>query len=92
MGRCKKRRCCRLLSNERLYKPIAVPMNDISIIEIGYDEFEAMRLCDTEDNSQIEASEKMKISRGTIQRLLGNGRKKIILAILQNKAIKINNK
>jgi len=63
----------------------------LEIIEINIDEFEAIRLCDFDKLSQIEAAEKMSVSRGTIQRLLETGRYKIIEALLNNKILKINN-
>jgi uncharacterized protein len=89
MGRCKKNRCCRTLPGERLFKPAAVPMSQLIIKEVEADEFEAMRLCDIEEKSQIDAAAAMKISRGTIQRLLSGGRKKIITALLEQHVIKI---
>jgi len=91
MGRNKKNRCCRHLKTGKIYKPVAIPLTDIDIIEINLDEFEAIRLCDHEGRSQISAADKMSISRGTIQRLLESGRYKIINAILNNNALKINN-
>ena len=51
-----------------------------------------MRICDYEGLSQIEASALMGISRGTVQRLLNSGRKKIIDSFLTEKAIAIKNK
>ncbi|MEG8946963.1 DUF134 domain-containing protein [Rosettibacter firmus] len=92
MPRCKKNRCCRFLDSERIYKPIAIPLKELQIVEIFIDEFEAVRLCDYEKLSQIEASEKMKISRGTVQRLLESGRFKIVDALLNKKVLKINSK
>lgn len=92
MPRCKKNRCCRFLDSERIYKPIAIPLRELQIVEIFIDEFEAVRLCDYEKLSQIEASEKMKISRGTVQRLLESGRFKIVDALLNKKVLKINSK
>lgn len=91
MARCKKRRCCRFLDGEKVFKPISFRFREIEIVNIFLDEFEAIRLCDHEKLSQIEAAEKMKISRGTVQRLLESGRFKIVDAILKNKGIKIIN-
>ncbi|HOV13320.1 MAG TPA: DUF134 domain-containing protein [Spirochaetota bacterium] len=91
MPRCRKRRCCRLLESDKIFKPRGVPSDQLELIEVYIDEFEAVRLCDFDKLSQIEASEKMKISRGTIQRLLESGRFKIINALLNNKILKINN-
>lgn len=90
MPRCKKNRCCRFLDSEKIFKPKSVPLSDLNITEIFIDEFEAVRLCDHEGLSQIEAGEKMEISRGTVQRLLESGRFKIIDALLNDKALKIN--
>ena len=53
------------------------------------DEFEAMRLCDLDGLEQGEAGEKMGVSRGTIQRLLDTGRKKLIQALVERKSIQI---
>lgn len=92
MPRFKKNRCCRFLDSEKIYKPRAIPFDKLQVIEIFIDEFEAVRLCDHDKFNQIEASEKMNISRGTIQRLLEAGRFKIIDALLNNKVLKINNK
>ncbi len=91
MPRCKKERCCRRLDGERIFKPLIVPWEELEIVGIDLDEFEAMRLCDLEGKSQIEASEAMQISRGTVQRLLQSGRMKIVDALLHSKGLKIKN-
>lgn len=91
MPRCKKKRCCRHLDGEKVFKPIGLPLKEIEMVEIELDEFEAIRLCDLEGKSQIEASEVMQVSRGTIQRLLASGRKKLVGALLESKSIKIKN-
>ena len=67
-------------------------MKEIQVNNIEADEFEAIRICDYEGQSQIEASALMEISRGTVQRLLNSGRKKIIDSFLNKKAIIIKNK
>lgn len=90
--RCRKNRHCRFLSSEKMFKPIGIPMSTLEQIEINLDEFESMRLCDYENLNQIEAASKMGISRGTIQRLLTSGRKKLIEALLNSKGITIKNK
>ena len=91
MPRCKKQRCCRILNDERIFKPTGIPMSNLEINEIEIDELEAVRLCDYEGKSQIETAEIMKISRGTVQRLLNSGRKKILDGLLHLKAIKLKN-
>jgi len=89
MGRCKKNRFCRLLDGERVYKPAAMPINKLSVIELEPDEFEAVRISDYENKSQIEGAELMEISRGTYQRILESGRRKILDFLLNNNALKI---
>lgn len=91
MPRCKKQRCCRLLENERIFKPTGIPLSEMEIIDIEIDEIEAVRLCDYEGKSQIETAEIMEISRGTVQRLLNSGRRKILDGLLHLKAIKLKN-
>lgn len=51
-------------------------------VNIPLDELEAMRLVDLEHLEQGEASEKMGVSRGTVQRLLRAGREKLISALV----------
>lgn len=89
MGRCKKERCCREFDGNKLFKPAGIPLSVSGVEEISADEFEAVRLCDHDGLSQIEAAEVMKVSRGTIQRILSAGRYKIINALLKGSAIKI---
>ena len=91
MPRCKKHRCCRRLEGEIIYKPVSIPLRKLSVVQIDLDEFEAMRLCDMEGLEQAKAGEEMGVSRGTVQRLLSSGRRKIIEAFLHNAAIKIKN-
>ncbi len=70
-----------------IYKPIGIPMTELKHITIYRDELEAMRLCDLNDMTQEAAGNRMGISRGTVQRLLANARKKIIKAIAERKAL-----
>ena len=58
-----------------------------SPIFLYFDEFEALRLVDSENLSQEEAGEKMAISRGTIWRLIAEGRRKIIQALIEGREL-----
>jgi predicted DNA-binding protein (UPF0251 family) len=87
--RGRKWRFCRPFTGDAFYKPRAVPLSTLEILKLGQDEIEAMRLCDQEGLEQEEAAKKMNISRGTVQRLLYSGRKKVIEAITQSKALRI---
>ncbi|MBU0502372.1 MAG: DUF134 domain-containing protein [bacterium] len=88
--RPRRRRFCQPFDGVSFYKPAGVPMAGLEIADLGEDELEAMRLCDLEDLDQEAAAKRMKISRGTIQRLLYSGRKKIIDAFVTFKAIKVS--
>lgn len=87
--RPRKWRYCHPFTGDTFYKPRAVPLAALEIVNLGQDELEAMRLCDFEELDQEEAAKKMNISRGTVQRLLYSGRKKVIEAITQSKALRI---
>jgi len=87
--RNKKTRNCRDLEHSCVFKPTGIPLNALEIVNLIHDEFEAMRLCDKEGHNQEEAGKEMGISRGTVQRLLYSGRKKIVDALLNAKAINI---
>lgn len=84
--RCKQRNCRRLDGN-RNFKPSGIPARDLEKIVLNLDEFEALRLCDYDELSQIEAGEAMGVSRGTIQRLLISGRKKVVDVLLHSKEL-----
>lgn len=88
--KCKERRCRRLDGN-RNFKPSGIPAKNLESVQLKLDEFEALRLCDYDGLSQIEAAEAMEISRGTIQRLLISGRKKIVDVLLNTKELVLNN-
>ena len=86
-GRPRKRRCCRFVDDVRVLKPRGLAMRALTIHWIAPDQFEAMRLCDLEGLSQIEAGQRMQVSRGTIQRLLESGRRQVVLALLGNEGL-----
>ncbi|MBN1767525.1 MAG: DUF134 domain-containing protein [Prolixibacteraceae bacterium] len=69
------------------YKPFGVPMRDLESVIMFYEEYEAIRLADYEDLSQLEAAERMNISRPTFTRLYDKARKKISKAFVEGKAI-----
>ncbi|TDT71954.1 RNA polymerase sigma factor (sigma-70 family) [Hypnocyclicus thermotrophus] len=91
MPRLKKKRCCRLLPNEKGFKLMGVKGQGLEKVELSPDEFEVIRLCDYEGKNQIEAAEIMQISRGTIQRIMKSARYKIVDAFLNDKIIIIKN-
>ncbi len=89
MARPKKEATCRPFYGQNILKPIQVPMEKLSIVDLPLRELEALRLCDFESLDQEAASLKMKVSRATIHRLLKSGRKKLLLALLESRALRI---
>ena len=85
----RKTRVCRAFEGAIYFKPTGVPLSSLEANTLELDELEAIHLCDYEGLHQSEASEKMNISTSTLQRLLYSGRKKIIDALYNSKAIKI---
>jgi len=90
MGRQKKPRYCREFSGYNLFKPSGVPLGQLEVVEVALDELEAMRWCDFEGYDQETAAAEMGISRGTVQRLLYSGRKKLIDAVVHGKALVVS--
>lgn len=86
----RKTRCCRCFDGANYFKPRGIPLVDLQINDLGLDELEAIHLCDFDELEQKKAAEKMKISTSTLQRLLYSGRKKIIDALYNSKALKIS--
>jgi len=56
-------------------------MKDIEKITLYRDELEALKLCDMDGLTQVEAGSRMGISRGTVQRILSSARKKVATAL-----------
>ena len=90
MPRPRKHRCCRSYQADRIYKPQGVPMAELGLTEVAADEFEALRLCDGEGLDQAAAGLAMGVSRGTVQRLLQEARRKLVRAIVERRAVVIN--
>ncbi len=72
-----------------VFKPAGTPLHELAQVPLPHDELEALRLCDAEGLTQEQAGERMGISRGTIQRLVAAGRKKVIEAIVFGQALVI---
>lgn len=70
-----------------VYKPAGTPLMNLEQVLLPHDELEALRLCDGEGLTQEEAGERMGISRGTVQRLVVAGRKKVVDAIVAGRAL-----
>jgi predicted DNA-binding protein (UPF0251 family) len=86
----RKSRHCRCFDGANYFKPRGIPLNSMQVNDLALDELEAAHLCDFEELEQDVAAKKMKISTSTLQRLLYSGRKKIIEALYNSKALKIS--
>ena len=89
MPRPRKHRKCRHHTGDRVFKPRSIPMPELEILFLGEDELEALRLCDIEGLHQAVAGESMGVSRGTVQRLLKNGRATLVRAVVESAALVI---
>ncbi len=85
--RSKKPRNCRCTFKGKAFKPTGIPMSKVTQIALSRDELEALKLCDLDDLTQEQAGRKMGVSRGTIQRILSAGRKKVARALTQGGAL-----
>ena len=85
--RYKKPRVCGCPMKGKAFKPTGIPMGEIEKIALYRDELEALKLCDMDGLTQEEAGDKMGISRGTVQRLLSEARKKTATALAECKAL-----
>ncbi len=89
MPRRRKRGRVRFRFGRICYKPCGIPANALDRVTISYDELEAIRLADLEGMYQQDASELMQISRPTFSRLLERAHKKIAEALINSKAIEL---
>lgn len=71
------------------FKPQGVPLRHLEIIELSYEESEALRLKHLNQLDQREAAKEMKTSPSTFQRILASAHNKISEAVVKGKAIKI---
>ena len=58
-------------------------------VNIGFDEYETLRLMDYERFSQKQCAERMQVSRATVARMYENARRKVAEALVKGKGIVI---
>jgi len=83
--------CRRIRCQPRVgyFKPRGIPLSQLEIVTLTLEEIEALRLKHILNLEQIEAAKRMRISQPTFQRTLASAYKKIALALVEGKAIKI---
>lgn len=64
-------------------------MRSLGIVELTFEEAEALRLKNVEGLTQVGAAKKMDTSQSTFQRILSSAYKKMSEALVEGKAIKI---
>lgn len=64
-------------------------MTELAEIELALDEMEAMRLADLEGLYQADAAACMGISRQTFGKIIAQARKKVALALIAGKSLRI---
>jgi len=71
------------------FKPAGIPLRFLDEIRLSVEEAESIRLKDLEGLQQVEAAQKMGVSRATFQRVLSSARRKVADALLRGKAVRI---
>ncbi|MGC7870024.1 DUF134 domain-containing protein [Desulfosporosinus sp. SYSU MS00001] len=64
-------------------------LEGIEEVQLKIEELEAMRLKDLEGLSQEECAARMQISRQTFQNIIDEARRKVVRALMEDRAIKI---
>jgi predicted DNA-binding protein (UPF0251 family) len=86
-----RRRRIRGKFHHNCFKPCGMPGHSMDYINLSKDEMEAIRLADFEEMYQEDAAREMEISRPTFSRILNSARKKIATALIEGRAIEIEN-
>jgi len=73
----------------KYFKPRKVPLNSLEEVCLNVCEVEAIRLADFEGMYQENASKEMEVSRQTFGNIINSARKKLADALINGKAIKI---
>jgi predicted DNA-binding protein (UPF0251 family) len=85
--RCKRR--VESVPDVAYFKPRGIPLDDLEIVNLTVEEFEAIRLVDSEGLEQEQAAANMGVSRRAFWDDLQSGRKKVADALVRGKAIEI---
>lgn len=75
---------------EAVYKPAGIPLGQLECITLFRDELETLHLCDGQGMTQAEAGDCMGVSRGTVQRLLSEARRKVAEALVKQAALAVS--
>lgn len=84
--------CPDRLTLKAVFKPAGTPMGMLQSVVLFHDELECLHLCDGMGKTQAEAGDCMGVSRGTVQRLLSEARRKVAEALVKQKALAISSR
>jgi len=87
--RPKKTRWVTCEPGERCFRPQCKSESELEGIVLSLDEFEVMRLSYLEEYDQAKIARQMKIHQSTISRILTSAHKKVTDALVNIKAIRI---
>ncbi|HNW09573.1 MAG TPA: DUF134 domain-containing protein [bacterium] len=73
----------------KFFKPQGIPLRQLEVVILSYEELEALRLKYELGLEQIEAAKQMNTSQSTFQRILASANKKVAQALVEGKAIEI---
>lgn len=79
--------CCMPVNNR--FGPLDSPVNIEDCIRMTVDEYEAIRLIDSEGFNQEECAEQMNIARSTVQNIYSEARKKLAGSLVNGKMLLI---
>jgi uncharacterized protein len=71
------------------FKPFGMPLCELAVIKMQFDEFESINLVDYQKLPQEQAAEKMNVSRPTFTRIYNSALSKIAKAFVECLAIEI---
>ena len=87
MPRPVKRRCICSLPSVTRFAPDDAPAE--GCVQIGYDEYEVLRLMDFVQMSQAQCAERMGVSRATVARMYERARRATVEALVMGRRLKI---
>jgi uncharacterized protein len=74
------------------FKPRGIPLRELEEVVLGADELEAIKLHDVDGMDHTAAAQYMDISQPTFGRILNEAYRKIALALIKGKAIRLEEK
>ncbi len=90
MARPKKSRKVLTPPKMKGYKPFGLPLCEIEMVKLKFEEYESIKMVDYDGLSQDQGAEQMNISRPTFTRIYNKALKTIAKAFVEGKAIEID--